>query len=109
MHNDAVKVAYNQQGRTLQCIAVPQQLIVCRGKILALALVFHAEKIFLPNIREAVAAPVLGRALLKAECRAGGIACGRGGMVENVAEVNKMLLRGGPFFQIHLTPLRYEL
>ncbi len=73
------------------------------------ALILPAGKAELPYIRETVATPMLGRTPFKAEAFTSGISGGGSGVLENVAEVNKMLLSGGPLFQLHLAPLCYEL
>ena len=72
------------------------------------ALVFNAEEAAFPHVRESVAAVVFGRAFLKAETFPRGIGGGWRGVLEDVAQVKEMLLRGGALFQVHLAPLRYE-
>ena len=65
--HDAVQVADHQQGRVVQGVAVAQELVVGGVQVLVLALVLPAEEALLPDVGEAVAAAVLGRALLEAE------------------------------------------
>ena len=109
VNNDTVKVADNQQRRAFQGVTVAQKLVIGFGKVLVLSLVFPAREAPFPYIGETVTTPVFSRAFFKAERRASGVGGGRGRVVKDVAEVDEVLLRGGPFFQFDLSPLRYEL
>jgi hypothetical protein len=50
----------------------------------------------------------LGGAGLEAEALAGGIVLGRGGMPDEGAEVEEVLLGGGPLFELGLAPFGDE-
>jgi len=108
-HHDAVQIAEHQQGRILQHIAVAQELVKGGIEILVLALILPTEEAALPDIGETVAPAMLGGTLLEAERLAGGVGRGGRGMVEDAAEVEKVLLRGGALLQLHLAPLGNEL
>ena len=105
--DDAVEVARDEIRRVRERVAVAEQLVVGSVQVLGLALVFPAEAILLPHVREAVAPAVLLDALLEAEIFAGRI-LGRRGMLQQAAQVQEMLLRGGAFLQLHFPPFRDE-
>ena len=107
--DDAVEITHGEQRRIRKGVAVPQELVIGGVEVLVPAFVFPAEMIALPDIGEAIAAAVLGGALFKAEGLARGIGGGGRGVIEKGAEIEEMLLGGGPFLQFHPPPLRNEL
>jgi len=106
--DDAVQVADDEEGRTGEGVAVEEELVIGVVQILVLALVFPAEEIFFPDIGEAIAAAMLFCALFKAEDFARGVGLGRGGMAQQVTQVQKMLLRGRAFLEFDFSPLGDE-
>ena len=72
------------------------------------ALVFKSKEPALPDIGPAVAAAVLLGSALEAKRLAGGVGLGGRRVVEDMAQVKKVLLRGGTLLQLHLAPFGDE-
>ena len=87
-------VAGDVQRRVLQRRGVAGELLQRLVEIALLLLVFPGEEALLPHVGEAVAAAGLGDALLEGEMVADRIVLGRGRVLDETAEVEKMLLRG---------------
>jgi hypothetical protein len=107
--DEALEIARHQERRILQGILVAQELVIGGVEVLPLPLVLPAEESLLPDVRESLATAVFRGPLFEAERGAGGVGLGGGGVIEQVAEVQEVLLSRGPFLQLGLPPFGDEL
>ena len=107
--HDAVHVADDQQRRVLQGLAVLEELLVGRVEVLVLALVLPGEVAPLPDVGPAVAAAVLRRALLEGERLPGGVDRRGLRVADELAQVEEVLLGGGPLGEPVSLPLAPKL
>ena len=106
---EAVEVADDEQRRVLKSLAVLQELLVGGGQVLVLALVLPGEVAALPDVGEAIAADGLLGALLEGVPVAGRVGLVGGRHAEHAAEVDEVLLGGGPLGALVVGPLLGEL
>jgi hypothetical protein len=92
MDDEAIHIADNKQGRTLQSFPVQQELIVCRAQVFMFAFVFPAKKPTLPDICPSLSGPMLCCSFLERETCACWIGLGGLRMLENLAEIEKVLV-----------------
>jgi len=90
VNDDPVEVAGDKRGRVLQRLAVLEELCVGGVKVLVAAFVFDGEVAAFPDVGVAVAAALLGRALLETEDGADGIGLRRGRVADQGAEVEEV-------------------
>ena len=67
-----------------------------------LAFILPGEESLFPDIGPSLSPAVFGRAFLEGETLAGRVGLRRFGMAEEFTEIEKMLLRGGAFGELHL-------
>jgi hypothetical protein len=91
-HN-AVHVGDDKKRRILQGILVEQELIESSVQVLSLALVLPTEESPFPDIGPTVAATMFRGSLLEGELCAGRVDRRRLWMVEDLAKIQKVLLR----------------
>ncbi len=97
---DRGQVRHDQQRRVLERLAVLEELVVGLAKVRVPALVLPGEGPTLPDVGPALAALLLGGALLEGEPLARGIRVGGRGMADEAAEIDEVLLRGGALLQV---------
>jgi hypothetical protein len=108
MDRDLLHVGHDEQGRVLQALAVLQQLLVGFGEVGVFALVLPGEKAALPDIGPALAAALLVGAGLEGVARAARVVLHGGGVADQAAQVDKMLLVTATFLDGSLPPLLDE-
>ena len=106
---ERIDIRDDQQGRVFEGFAVLEKLLVSLIQVGVFALVFPGKMPAVPHIGEAVAAGQLPRPGLEGEERALGVKVSRSGVVDESADVEKMLLIGGAFFEFCLPPFGDEL
>jgi hypothetical protein len=106
---DALDGADDEQRRIFQGRGVDLELLERLLEVLARTLVFPAEAGALPDVGPAFAAAGLGGALLEAIALAVGVGLRRGGLVEQTAQVEEVLLGGGALLEGGALPLGDEL
>ena len=109
MDDDGLDVRDDQERRVLQGRGVEPELPKGHLEVLALPLVLPAEAGTAPDIGPAVPAPGLGGALLKSEPGAGRVGLRGGGLVQQSAEVDEVLLGGGALLEGDALPFGDEL
>jgi hypothetical protein len=106
---EAVEIAGDQERRILERERVALQLIDGVVEAATAALVLPAEAAALPDIRPALAAGGLADAFLEAVRLALGVGVGRLRLVQKLAQVIEMGVRGGSLLQVRRLPLRDEI
>ena len=109
VNDDALNVAHDEQGRIQEGFAILQELLVGVVQVCALAFVFPREKIFFPHICKAVAAVAFGGESLERKQCARAVYFGGGGMFDEMAQVNKVFLVRGAFFEVRAFPFFNQL
>ncbi len=109
VHFEAVEVADDEEGRVVERLAVVVQLAVGGREVLALALVLPGEVAALPDVGEAVTSAELLGTLLERVRVAGRIGLVRRRHAEHPAQVDEVLLGGGPLGPLGAGPLGGEL
>jgi hypothetical protein len=97
------------QRRVFQSHGVAGELFERLAEVALPLLVLPGEEPLLPDVRPALAAAGLGRALLEGEMVANGIVLGRRRVAEQAAEVKEMLLRRRPLGQGDRLPFADEV
>ena len=92
---EAIEVAYDQEGRVAEILAVVVDLLVGGFQVFVLALVLPGEVVAEPDIGEAFAAASLADVFFEGVIFSGGVGCGRMGLAEHLAEVDEMGLGAG--------------
>ena len=106
---DAVHVANDERGRVLEVLAVVEELLVRGGEVGVRALVLPPEVPALPDVGPALTARTQPlRARLERVGLAGGVGFIGRGHVQQAAEVDEVLLRGGALAARVLAPLGGE-
>jgi hypothetical protein len=82
----------------LERFAVLEQLLIGLVQIGVFAFVLPGEEAFFPDVGRALATALLGGASLEGEPFAGGVLLGRGGVADQAAQVDEVLLGGGALF-----------
>jgi len=106
---EAVHVADDQQRRVPQVLTIEEKLPVGGPQVFALALVLPAEVAAFPDVGPAIPSAGLVNAALEGEGGALWIGLRRLGVAEKVAQVQEMLLAGGPLRETDPLPLGHEL
>ncbi len=109
MDDDPVQVGDDQERWVFQGRGVKLQLLEGILEVFALALVLPAEAGAFPHVRPAIPAPGLGGALLEAVPGAGGVGLGGRGLVQEAAQIEKVLLGGGALLEVGVSPFGDEL
>ncbi len=104
-----VRVARDVQRRIFERRGIARQLFERLVEIAFSLLVFPGEIVFLPNVRPALATAGLGYPLLEREMIADRIVLRRGRVIEEPAEVDKVLLRRRALGQRHRLPFADEI
>ena len=106
---EAVHIADDHQRRVLQGLAVELKLLVGRLEVLVLALVLPAEMVPHPNVGPAFLVFAGLHAFLEGVPRAFRVDIGRLGLVQQFADVEKVLLAGTAFGERDALPFGDEL
>jgi hypothetical protein len=109
MDLEAIHVTDDQEPRVLQGFPVQQQLLVGLRQAAFLALVFPGEPAAHPHVRPPFAAAGLVDAALERIPSALRIGRRRLVLIQQVAQVQKVLLGGAALRQLHLFPLGNEI
>ncbi len=109
VYENGVDVGYDEEGRVLQGLAVLEQLLIGFVEVGVFAFVLPGEVVFFPDVGPALAAASLGRAGFEGEGLAGGVFFGGGGVADEAAEVDEVLLAGGAFFEGGVAPFVDEV
>ena len=104
-----VEVADDQKGWVFEVFAVAEELLIGGGQVPVLAFVFPAKMPAHPDVGPAARAVGLGDAALERVVRPLRVGGGWLGLVEDVAEVEKVLMAGAAFGEIDGTPFGDEL
>jgi len=105
---EPVHIADDQQRRIVQVLTVAQQLLIRAVEVLVLALVLPAEVPAHPDVSPALAAVVLRDAPLERVPRNILVDVGGFRLPQQIANVEKVLLTGGPLGQRGVLPLGNE-
>ena len=109
VHLEAIEVADYELGRVLQVFAILEQLLIGRVQVLVFAFVFPGKEPAHPDVGEAAASGRLGNAFLESVGISFLIHFRGGGLSENLAEADEMLLRRAAFGKRRPLPASYEL
>jgi hypothetical protein len=107
--DDGLDVRDDQERRVLQGRGVDLKLLEGDLEILALALVLPAVAAAPPDVRPALPSPGLGGALLEAVPGTDRVRLRRCWLIQQPAEVDEVLLRGGALLEGRVPPLGDKL
>ena len=107
-YDELIEIANDEYRRIFQGERILLQLTKCGFQILPLTLVLPAEVAALPNVGPTLAAGCFRRTALKAVAFPGRIGFCWCWLAENMAEVDEVLLRRRPLFQLDRAPLADE-
>lgn len=105
---EAIEIADDEERRVFERLAVLQHLLVGGVEVLVLPFVFPAEVLLHPDVGPALTTFGFADAALEAVPGAVGVGGGRFGLAEELAEVEKVLLAGGPLGELGGLPLGDE-
>lgn len=93
--DDPVEIGDDQQRRVFEVVLVPQELVVGLVEVLVRPLVLPGEVTAIPDVGPPLAAGRFGGALLEGVGRAVLVDLGRRRHIQDAAELEEVLLRGG--------------
>ena len=97
MDLETIEVANDEQRRAIQIFTVLEQLLIGGLEVFVFAFIFPGEKAAHPDVGETVTSRGLGDAFFKGVRVAFLIDFGWGGLAENFAESDEVLLRRAAF------------